>query len=80
MLVGQFMAFDRHMNIVLGDTEEYRRLKTKKGTGISEEKEEKRTLGLIVLRGDSVVRLVLGLGTGLGAVRARNGVRVRVKS
>jgi small nuclear ribonucleoprotein (snRNP)-like protein len=31
MLVGTFMAFDRHMNIVLGDTEEYRRIKSKKG-------------------------------------------------
>ena len=30
-MVGTFMAFDRHMNIVLGDTEEYRRIKSKKG-------------------------------------------------
>ena len=59
MLVGTFMAFDRHMNMVLGDTEEYRRIKSKKGSGISEDKEEKRTLGLIVLRGDSVVSLTI---------------------
>jgi len=57
--VGTFMAFDRHMNMVLGDTEEYRRIKAKKGTGISEDREEKRTLGLIVLRGDSIVSLTI---------------------
>lgn len=59
MLVGTFMAFDRHMNLVLGDTEEYRKIKSKKGQGISEDREEKRTLGLIVLRGDSVVSLTI---------------------
>ena len=53
------MAFDRHMNIVLGDTEEYRKIKSKKGQGISEEKEEKRALGLIVVRGDSVVSMTI---------------------
>ena len=53
------MAFDRHMNIVLGDAEEFRKIKAKKGTGISEEKEEKRALGLIILRGDSVVSLTI---------------------
>jgi len=56
-LVGTFMAFDKHMNIVLGDCEEHRRIKNKKGTGLSEEKEEKRVLGLIILRGDAVVSL-----------------------
>jgi small nuclear ribonucleoprotein B and B' len=56
-LVGTFMAFDRHMNMVLGDTEEYRKIKSKKGQGISEEKEEKRALGLVILRGDCVVSL-----------------------
>ncbi len=56
-LVGTFMAFDKHMNIVLGDCEEYRRIKNKKGSGIAEEKVEKRILGLIILRGDAVVSL-----------------------
>eukprot|EP00598_Pedospumella_elongata_P003380 CAMPEP_0184979602 /NCGR_PEP_ID=MMETSP1098-20130426/9824_1 /TAXON_ID=89044 /ORGANISM="Spumella elongata, Strain CCAP 955/1" /LENGTH=219 /DNA_ID=CAMNT_0027502925 /DNA_START=198 /DNA_END=857 /DNA_ORIENTATION=- len=59
VLVGTFMAFDRHMNIVLGDTEEFRKIKAKKGSGLSEEREEKRTLGLIILRGDSVVSLTI---------------------
>jgi hypothetical protein len=53
------MAFDRHMNIVLGDTEEFRKIKAKKGSGLSEEREEKRALGLIILRGDSVVSLTI---------------------
>lgn len=53
------MAFDRHMNIVICDAEEYRTLKSKKGQGITEEKQEKRTLGLIILRGDTVVSMTI---------------------
>ena len=55
-VVGTFMAFDRHMNMILGDSEEFRKIKSKKGSGLSE-REERRALGLIILRGDAVVSL-----------------------
>lgn len=56
MVVGTFMAFDRHMNMILGDSEEFRKIKSKKGSGLTE-REERRALGLIILRGDAVVSL-----------------------
>ncbi len=54
-LVGTFLAFDRHMNLVVADCEEYRKIKDKSGSG--EEREVKRMLGLLLLRGDSVASL-----------------------
>lgn len=62
MLVGTFLAFDRHMNVVLADTEEFRKVRTKNkvdGKGIVvEEKELKRTVGFILLRGENICTFI----------------------
>lgn len=58
--VGQMLAFDRHMNLVLADCEEFRRVRPKKKPGETETpamQEIKRTLGLVILRGEIVVSL-----------------------
>ena len=58
-LTGQMLAFDRHMNLVLADCEEFRRVRPKKKAGeeTAPEQEMKRTLGLVILRGETVVSL-----------------------
>lgn len=53
-MIGQLMAFDKHMNIVLADCEEFRRVG---GKGKKEEKIVKRSLGLTVLRGEIIVSM-----------------------
>ncbi|KAL2885463.1 small nuclear ribonucleoprotein B and B' [Ceratocystis lukuohia] len=57
-MTGQMLAFDKHMNLVLADTEEFRRYKHKnEGANNTVETEEKRTLGLIILRGAQIISL-----------------------
>eukprot|EP00158_Paraphelidium_tribonemae_P002928 Partr_v1_DN25785_c1_g1_i1_m74851 putative small nuclear ribonucleoprotein-associated protein len=70
VLTGQMLAFDRHMNLVVGDCEETRSIKNsgshKKGkssnagtsTAAGTAKEEKRVLGLVILRGEHVVSII----------------------
>ncbi|KAK7827028.1 small nuclear ribonucleoprotein-associated protein b' [Quercus suber] len=56
-LVGKFMAFDRHMNLVLGDCEEFRNLPSSKGK--TAPTEDRRTLGLVLLRGEEVISMTV---------------------
>ncbi|KAJ4422124.1 Small nuclear ribonucleoprotein-associated protein B [Gnomoniopsis sp. IMI 355080] len=65
-MTGQMLAFDKHMNVVLADTEEFRKTKKQSkpaapGAGASAAQtvvqEEKRTLGLTIVRGKNIVSL-----------------------
>ncbi|KJP89851.1 hypothetical protein AK88_00562 [Plasmodium fragile] len=49
--VGTFLSYDRHMNIVLVDAEEFRRVKSQENSS----KEIKRVIGLILIRGENIV-------------------------
>lgn len=65
-MTGQMLAFDKHMNLVLADCEEFRRVRKKNtkaapapGSSAAPlvESEEKRTLGLAIVRGANIISL-----------------------
>lgn len=58
-ITGTFLAFDKHLNLVLSDTEEFRTLRKGSRANVIEERQEKRNLGLIILRGENVVSIAV---------------------
>lgn len=61
--VGKLLSFDKHMNLVISECEEFRitskssKLLTKQKIDEAKLVEEKRYLGLIILRGENVISL-----------------------
>ncbi|CAI5930783.1 unnamed protein product [Closterium sp. NIES-65] len=53
------MAYDRHMNLVLGGLRGVPQAATQKGSKAPGGREERRTLGLLILRGEEVVSLTV---------------------
>lgn len=74
--LGTLLSFDKHMNLVLSDTEESRITKKsysqlKKHTPNVEPVYDKRNLGLIILRGDQVVSFTIESNAPLTDVKSR---------
>lgn len=57
-IIGTFLAFDKHLNLVLSEAEEFRTLR-KGGSALLEERTEKRSLGLVLIRGENVISLAV---------------------
>lgn len=83
-IIGTFLAFDKHLNLVLSEAEEFRILR-KGGAALLEERTEKRSLGLVLIRGENVVSLavegppppsITGKTSAVGMARGRGGPMV----
>lgn len=75
-ITGRLIAFDKFMNLVISESEELRRYRKK------EDSSEKRTLGLVVLRGDEIVSIIpasapLGSDDGLSKARIPASFHIR---
>lgn len=56
-LTGELLAFDKHMNLVIANCEEFRRLKASRSTNPIGD--QRRALGLVILRGETIVSLTI---------------------